>query len=250
MKNCSFQIREIECKNETSSKYKIDRERFICLEVVISTESDWYKRVFSYAKQIEKKLNPGQANTSENRPEEIVEIDNLMGVIAEYACYDVLLYYYKDMIEKPLSKGSINQIDIMIAGTKKTIEVRSSCVKNGLDFALFSRPKENNLEQYFDIIGPYSNGYKPGETIKDYYMRVLYCCNKKNFFDMINQKIIKLYITGGVTREMMSNHSITQVKHLTPKGGEVKMESDYIVIPLGKSMDFPVFIETLKRDFS
>lgn len=171
-----MKIRKVVRHNTVLPKYAIDRDSFVCLEVLISTENDWYKRVFSYAKAIESNLNRGQANSSENRSEEIVAIDNLSGVIAEYACYDILRYYFKDAVEKPSSSGSVNQIDIMLAGVKKTVEVRSSCVRNGIDFALFSKPSNNSDEQYFDVIGPYSNGYKPGEIIKDYYMRVLYCC--------------------------------------------------------------------------
>ena len=245
-----MEIQKVVRHNTFLPKFAIDRDSFVCLEVVISTENDWYKRVFSYAKAIEGKLNRGQANSSENRSEEIVAIDNLSGVIAEYACYDVLRNYFKDAVKKPSSSGSVNQIDIMLAGVKKTVEVRSSCVRNGIDFALFCKPNNNAEEQYFDVIGPYSNGYKPGEIIKDYYMRVLYCCKKEDFLDMINQKEVRLYITGGVTGEMIRDSSISQVKHLTPKGGEVKLESDYIVVPLGKSMDFPLFIETLTREFS
>ena len=244
----SIRIKEVERHNRAPKKYAVSKKNFVCLEVEISTESNWYKSVFSEAKKIESKLNKGQANTSEERSEDIVEIDNLAGVIAEYACFAVLRYYFKDAVEKPSSDKPVNQIDIMFSGIKKTVEVRSSFVKNGIDFALFNRPNDKDKEQYFDVIGPYSNGYKPGEIIKDYYMRVLYEGKKEEFKDVIDQKKIRLYITGGVTADMIENKSISQVKHLKPKGGEVKLESDYIVVPMGESLEFPVFIENISRE--
>lgn len=50
------------------------------------------------------------------------------------------------MVEKPLSETSKNQID----------------------FALFAKQISEKSEQYFDVIGSYSNGYKDGETENDY----------------------------------------------------------------------------------
>lgn len=171
-------------------------------------------------------------------------------MIAEFACYEVLKYELKNnkAVEKPSSKSSINQIDIRLADSKKTIEVRSSCAKNGIDFALFAKPKGETEEQYFDVIGPYTNDYKPAEVLKDYYMRVIYCFAKKDFHKKINEKKLQLYITGGTTREIMNNPDIRQLKHLKPEGGEVKVESDYYVVPLGKSLDYGCFIETIRKD--
>ena len=58
-----------------------------------------------------------------------------------------------------------NQIDIRLA-TGRTIEVRSSCVRNGIEFAVFMKKKEIDGQQYFDVIGPYTNGYKPGKALR------------------------------------------------------------------------------------
>lgn len=64
------------------------------------------------------------------------------------------------------------QIDINLA-SGATIEVRSSCVRNGLNFALFKVNKDH--KQYIYVIGPYYNvTYKSYENMKDFYMRVIY----------------------------------------------------------------------------
>lgn len=231
------------------SGYKIDRKLFRCLELNIPTSGEWMHKIMEKAAEIEGKLNVGQANSSEARGALTIKIDNLSGVIAEYACAEILrLYVGKDKIIKPSSESSKNQIDIALAQGKKTIEVRSSCVKNGIDFALFAKPAYGGQKQYFDVIGPYSNQYKPGECEKDYYMRVLYCCEKKNFMDLLGQATLKMYITGGATKDMMNNNSIYQIKHLVPDGGEVDIESDYRVVPLGNSLDVVDFIEKIKME--
>lgn len=229
--------------------YKIDRKTFRCLEINIPTSGEWLRRIKEKAEEVEGKLNAGQANSSEERDALTIKIDNLSGLIAEYACDEILrIYIGKDKVIKPSSASAKNQIDIALSKGKKTIEVRSSCVKNGIDFALFATSAPGTKKQYFDVIGPYSNGYKPGECEKDYYMRVLYCCEKKNFLKLLEQPTLKLYITGGATKEMMNDTSIYQIKHLVPAGGEVEVESDYRVVPLGKSLDIADFIEKIKAD--
>lgn len=233
--------------NTFTNGYGIDRESFRCLEINIPTSGDWMQDIIKKAELIENRLNAGQANSSEKRDKKTIKIDNISGLIAEHAC-DVILRRYlgKEKVEKPSAESSKNQIDIVLADGKRTIEVRSSCVKNGIDFALFAKSKDSTDEQYFDVIGPYSNGYKPGEIEKDLYMRVLYCCEKKDFMKLLEQPVLTLYITGGATKEMMQNDKIYQIKHLVPAGGDVEIESDYRVIPLGKSLDIVDFISSIK----
>lgn len=234
--------------NSLSQGFAIERKQFKCVEINIPTDGQWMLDTKAKAKTIEKKLNAGQANSSEEREEDIIEIDNLSGVIAEYACYVFLCEALgEDKVVKPSSEGAKNQIDIALAAGKRTIEVRSSCVKNGIDFALFAKPKDETDKQYFDVIGPYSNGYKPGEIQKDLYMRVLYCCEKKSFMELLEKPMLTLYITGGATKEMMQDKDIYQIKHLIPAGGEVEIESDYRVIPLGKSLDIDEFIGKIRE---
>ena len=226
----------------------VDRTDFVCLEINIQRESRWLKRVCAYAQKIAPNLNVGQANSSEVRSISIVEIDNLSGLIAEYACEEVLKWRYgKELIIKPKNNTSHNQIDLKLYNGK-TIEVRSSCVRNGIDFAIFSKNIKTFDEQYFDVIGPYSNEYKKCEFFKDYYMRVLYECDKRNFLDLLKKPVVRLFITGGATKKMMNDSQYYQIKHLMPAGGQVKVESDYRVIPLAKSLDINEFFSILERE--
>lgn len=242
------QVQLITVENSGKLVNTIDRKTFTCLELNIPNNGDWMRRISAYADAILGSLNRGQANTSTQRSISTVEIDNLSGLIAENACDTILRWQFGDnSIIKPSSESSMNQIDIQLA-TGKTIEVRSSCVRNGIDFALFAKDTNNHDQQYFDVIGPYSNEYKPIELLKDYYMRVLYWCEKKNYMKLLEKPALQLFITGGATKSMMCNPSYYQNKHLIPAGGQVQVESDYRVIPLGKSLDAVEFFDLLAEE--
>ena len=225
-----------------------DSNGFTCLEVHIKNNSEYFKRIEAYARRLSDAVNPGQANTSKKRDNEIIYINNLSGQIAETTCERILKYYLGDKnVYRPESDTSKNQIDIKLINNK-SIEVRSSCIRNGIEFALFQKDKNNSEQQYVDVIGPYRNEYKNNEQYKDYYMRALFICDTKDFLQFISQDTISFYITGGATGDMMKDPKYYQSKHLSPKGGQVVIESDYDVIPLGKSLDFPKFINILKEE--
>lgn len=239
---------EVVIKQNKDKTNMVGRDVFSCLKVNIPTEGEFMKRVLTYAEKTRLHLNKGQANTSENRNMSIVDIDNLSGLIAEAACEKILkLKYGEDKIIKPPNNTGNNQIDLML-NNGKTMEIRSSCVRNGLDFALFAADKENRRQQYFDVIGPYTNGYKKSESYKDYYMRVFYECDKRFFMSLLKLPYIALYITGGATKAMMMDEKIFQIKHLVPAGGQVQIESDYKVIPLARSLDINEFFEKLEKE--
>lgn len=241
----------------------VQREDFKCMEVLIPTNGNLIRKARQDAERIYPNLNPGGANSSKDREPDIMGIDILSGMIAELACRAVLSWRYgSDKISRPESNTSHNQIDLKLYNGK-TIEVRSSCVHNGIDFALFAKNRKNKNEQYFDIIGPYVNGYKSEEAYKDYYMRVLYHCDKEDFLrllehsdytivkenssEMLAEPVLKLFVTGGATRRMMTDLDYVQEKHLIPADGEVAVESDYRVIPLAKSLDILEFFGVLEE---
>lgn len=233
----------------------VQREDFTCMEVLIPTNGNLLRKARQDAGRICPNLNPGEANSSKDREYDTIEIDTLSGMIAELACRAVLSWRYgSDIVSRPVSDSSYNQIDLRLFNGK-TIEVRSSCVRNGINFALFERNRNNENEQYFDVIGPYVNEYKSEESYKDYYMRVLYHCNKKNFMELLEdpgftiggEPVLKLFITGGATREMMTDSKYFQKKHLIPADGQVAVESDYRVIPLAKSLDISEFFAVLEK---
>ena len=139
-------------KNESRSV--VERDVFTCIELNIPNKGNWMRRVCACAEAVVGDLNRGQANTSKQRSASTVEIDNLSGLIAEHACDTILRWQFGDEnIIKPRSDNSFNQIDIELI-TGKTIEVRSSCVRNGIEFALFAKDTADSRQQYFDVIGP------------------------------------------------------------------------------------------------
>ena len=224
------------------------RKSFWCLYAVIAIHGKFAKEVKRQADMILNNLNAGGANTSLKRSPEIIEADNLSGILAEKVCELYLSDRYgADKVKRIQSNISINQIDLMILD--KTIEIRSSCIRNGIDFALFKRDDKDLNKQYGDIIGPYKNGYKPGETQKDYYLRVIYHIDINDFLSHWNNKQwIGLYITGGATKNMMNDSAIYQIKHLKPESNNVEIESDYRTIPFGRSLDFIDFIKTMEYE--
>ena len=131
-----------------------DRTNFECLEVVISADDPFLEDVRHKAELINNRLNGRSASSGIIRSGETVTADNLIGLIAEYVCYEVLKRELGGQnVFKPQSESSNNQIDIQLS-SGDTIEVRSSCIRNGLKFALFGVNRNNN-KQYIDVIGPF-----------------------------------------------------------------------------------------------
>lgn len=223
------------------------RPDFECLEVVISADDPFLEEVRQKAKSINNKLNSFSASSGIIRSDETVSADNLLGLIAEYVCYEVLQNELGcQNVIKPPSNGSYNQIDIKLL-SEYTIEVRSSCVRNGLEFALFSVDRKTN-KQYIDVIGPYyNNAYKSYENIKDFYMRVIYIGETASIFsNLLAGGGIALYITGGASKEMLLNNGY--IKYMvSPADSRAQKKGNYLVIQMSDSFDFPVFIEQLKH---
>lgn len=137
------------------------------------------------------------------------------------------------------------QIDINLA-SGATIEVRSSCVRNGLNFALFKVNKDH--KQYIDVIGPYYNEtYKFYENMKDFYMRVIYVGETASVYSSIMNGIdVVLYITGGATKKML--HDIGYRKYMTaPADSRASKKGTYLVVQMSDSFSYPDFIEQLEN---
>lgn len=221
------------------------RPSFRCLKVEISSDDPILEYVRLEAASINNRLNSRSASAGVVRSDEVVTADNLIGLIAEFACYQILIKELGDKsVVKPTSENSHNQIDIqLISG--KTIEVRSSCIRNGLEFALFGVDRRSN-KQYIDVIGPYYNtAYKKDENFKDFYMRVIYVGDTASVFsNIINGGNVVLYITGGATKQMLED--IGYRKFMTsPADSRAREKGDYLVVQISDSFDYPDFIEQL-----
>lgn len=118
--------------------------------------------------ELARKVNSGAANDSTKKREFEKIVNNcIAGILSEFL-WKEFLNRDGNIVEETIFLSSSNQIDLKIVSNNKKIEVRSSFPRNGIDFALCSSSYE------FDIIGMYSNDYKPLEIQKDYYVRSLF----------------------------------------------------------------------------
>lgn len=228
------------------SCFTTNRQNFECLKVVISADDPFLGEVRQKAGSINNRLNSFSASSGIIRSDETVSADNLLGLIAEHACYKVLQNELGcQNVIKPQSNSSYDQIDIQLT-SGDTIEVRSSCIRNGLKFALFSVDRKTS-RQYIDVIGPYyNNAYKQYENSKDFYMRVIYIGETASVFSRISAgEEIVLYITGGATKEMFDK--IGYRKYMTsPADSRAQQKGIYLVVQMSDNLDYSEFIKQLE----
>lgn len=214
-----------------------------------ATSSQFDKEVLATALRqavdIQKRLNPHAANSSNiTRDSKDILAHALMGVLSEYAWkYFINLLSVDTLVLETESNTSKNQIDLRLPRSGKTIEIRSSCVSNGIKFAVFGG------RFAFDIIGPYHNGYKPGELLKDYFLRALFHFNNKDIRYFIESVIdsnrvlpFSIYLVGGATADMMQDKNLYATKELSENEitGLAQAEGEksvYRVIPIPDALD-------------
>ena len=228
---------------------KISRKKFEVIKVVFDKEDDKLKaEIYRSAQNLAENTHDGAANSSNQREYNTKLKDALAGEISEKVSITLINKNFGEGTANSTSFTTANgQIDIKLSNNK-TIEVRSSCIRNGIDFALFSKNKYKLDEQYVDILGPYSNSYKPDEIKKNYYLRVLYHCDKDNFLNYFNSDNFAAYIVGGATWDMMGNEELYQIKNLIPEGAAVRNKTNYRVIPIGKALDIMQLLEKVKQE--
>lgn len=246
----SFSVKIVLETRINMSTNSINRKKHDVLKVTVDSNSDFGVRIEEIAKKILPALNFNQANTSSKRDKLSVEADNLMGIAAEEATKYVLSRRYgPDSIKDIEFTSKYEQIDVSLSNNK-TIEVRSSCIANGIDFALFCSKRPNTYNQYVDILGPYITGYKPREIPKDYYIRVL--CHYNSPRDFLIRWYwglpVTMYITGGANLAMMNDPDIYQIKNMVADSTNIATKSKYRVIPIGKSKDINEFFQMLEME--
>lgn len=238
----------INFKNTAYKSVAIERPNFNCAEISLDkTDKLFIDQILEEANIFASKVNPHGANSSTIRHEKTKHIDAVTGILSERISEKVL----NAIIKKPYfslipSLSSYDQID-MATTDGKTAEIRSSCIRNGIEFALFCKNKNTNI-QYIDVLGPYVNNYKSHENERDLYVRVIFPYNKSDVLSLLqNLTSFTFYLTGGATKQMMNDTNYFIIKHLTPENSDVQFESDYKVIPLGKSYDILEFIAYIKN---
>ncbi len=196
------------------------------------------------ADKLSNNVYSGAANDSDRlRSHNRVYANCIAGVISEY-CWKHFLNYKSEIVQSTPFESAKNQIDLEIISNKKKIEVRSSFPRNGLGFAICHPYNE------FDIIGPYSNAYKPGEILKDYFVRTLFPMKSPiNIIDGVKSNSFTLYLTGGATKKMMFNDNISKEKSFIPEDNFfTQSETNYRVVPFHDALDSAMIYQLITHE--
>jgi hypothetical protein len=169
-----------------------------------------------------------------------------MGVLSECAWKHFINVTAMDVLAKEtVMEDASNQIDLLLSD-ERTVEIRSSCVSNGIRFGVYGGYDGRFA---FDVIGPYHNGVKPGERLKDFFLRSLFHFNSNNVAGFVHEALdatrtfpLNVYLVGGATRAMMENKDLFRIKELaeheiTGGGNNHNGGSHYRVIPLPSALD-------------
>ncbi len=210
-------------------------EKYVFNYKSASNDTQLLDEIIEKGKQLAGKVNKGAASNSTHLRSMKTVINNaIAGLLAEFVWKDFLNKNNVNVVETKFEDAS-NQIDLKIEKNNKTIEVRSSFPRNGIKFAIC-----HNKYQ-FDIIGPYSNNYKPGEIQKNYYTRVLFPFQNFLIPEKIKNDSLEVYLTGGATWEMITNNELAIIKSFIPEDelniSRLSSKTNYRVIPYSKALD-------------
>lgn len=189
--------------------------------------------IISSSIELSGKVNAGAANDSTiGRSRDRLLANCLAGMSSEY-CWKHFLNFKKECVRTTSFVSAACQIDLEIIANLKRIEVRSSFPRNGVPFAICHPVKE------FDILGPYSNMYKPGEINKDYYVRTLFPFeHPTDIIEKIKSEDFTLFLTGGATFDMMFDPKLSLEKDLIPEDSfGVTQKTSYRVVPFHLALD-------------
>lgn len=206
------------------------------------TDRELIQSILEEAEERAENVNPAQANTSQTREKERRVWNNAQGVLAEYVWQDWLNTYADEngvaaSIESREDWDSPEEeVDLTVVfdtAGEKTIEVRSSC-----GYANF----ENLVCEYFDIMGWYTNAVKQGEKKKDYYARVVYPFASSDSESEFKSDSLKVYLTGGATREMLEESPHATTKTMNKDSDTSKSKGSYRAIePIHNGLDMDEF---------
>lgn len=134
------------------------------------------------------------AATGLHRDQQTVYLDNLFGAIAQACVCDYLMQN---------GEGEISSLNNQLIYNDKIITVRSSVIRNGIEFALFNT---NNVgDHYVNLLGDYTGNSNSSE----YYFQVLFSGDRDNLLQDIRSNCVETYLIGGLP----STH-ITQQKRI------------------------------------
>ena len=195
------------------------------------------------------KVNPGAANDDAlRRSYDRILCNCTAGVLSEYL-WKNLLNKDGEVVKTTEMEDVSTQIDLEVISNKKKIEVRSSFPRNGIPFAIC------HAYHQFDIIGPYSNGYKPGEIQKDYYIRALFkLSSPTDLLTEIKRDGFEAFLTGGATWAMMADNNIAIEKNFIPEDEmyikRISAPTRYRVVPYNKALNTAQIFNLIKAESS
>lgn len=229
----------IDCREHdinTKMKRSFNVVRYLFFYQTDNTDKKLIESLITEGKKLACFVNPGAANNGTSKRTFTRIICNcIAGVLSEYLWKDYL-NREKTIVRATECKDIAAQIDLEIISNKKKIEVRSSFPRNGIPFAICNSRFE------FDVIGPYSNKYKPGEVQKDYYVRTLFHLHDPlELITKIKQDGFEAYLAGGATWKMMINNNFAKQKNLKPHGDisliREENAANYRVVPFSNALD-------------
>lgn len=224
---------EYERIKHKEDKYNYETDR-IAVKCVFDMNKKGAQKYLKEAQKLADMVNPHKANQSNTiRTSKRLLEDAFAGILAERGW---LLYiqktFGKETVKIPDFVSSNGQIDLQLSNGK-TIEVRSSFAKNGLEFALC------NKKYNFKNICKYNNLYKSSEVDKDFFAVVIFETPKEKL--LTSDKIV-FHLIGGSTRRMMQNDKIAFNENLRPMNNSSTMvKTNYRVILLKDCLDISNF---------
>ncbi|WP_284653157.1 hypothetical protein [Flavobacterium terrisoli] len=206
------------------------------VECEIETKSEEFQVLLKKANELANLVNSGAANDSSlSRHAGRKANDAIMGVLSEEAWLQYINSKFGNIASYTNLTDIAAQIDLRLTNGEK-LEIRSSYVRNGVQFALC------NNTYNFKNLGPYSNTIKPGEVQKDFYLCVLFDVDKDK---LLNAPLIKFYLIGGSTWKMMLDIGYNDA--LTPMDALVPVKSTYKVIKLKDALDVSQVLEDISK---
>ena len=204
------------------------------------------RSILADANILSQKVNPKSANDSVNKRHQNRLLANATaGILSEYCWKNAInLLSAETIVTETTYEHGEAQIDLVSLKQNSKIEIRSSFPRNGIEFALF------HPEHRFDILGPYSNAYKPSEIAKDFYLRALYHFHNSDEF-MVKYETandLEIFLTGGATQQMMYDEKVAVSKRLIPEDSLHEEESSYRVIPFEHALDTIEIIKAIKHE--
>lgn len=244
----NFEAKKLICKNGQFSDTKRENDFWYVKCTLDFKNSTLDKSIRNFIKLEGEKLAnlvfSGAANDSKlTRENSRILANSIAGLIAEYSWKCFLNMCTPNLLVKETKfEEAKNQIDLEALNSGLKIEVRSSFPRNGIEFAIC-----HSVHQ-FDILGPYSNGYKPSEPEKELYLRTLYQVQShEEFLENFLNHGIEIYLTGGATWEMMFEDGKSLDKDLIPEDSNQKEKTKYRVVPFQYALDTMEVMNIIKN---